>query len=276
MPLSALAEGGFLEGFSPPTEALDPSGAWKHTYDICLTDGKPPAQRIGGRPADSFGGPPGQRGFLSVERAPAADGKPVALAVEVQVLQTTFAVQLTKAKIQCANDALSTPQSWQIESVLLSADTQPIAETKIAERATVKEGRIEVETINAPNDVRRSRTMKVPAPFTANWCLFDAVQRLPWKDMSPLPFAMLEDLDLLKEGQRLYLHGPLSLTVNDKELPLTEYVQIGEGILPYHYGVDGQRRLLFVAGGRRLYIWNPSAPQRLEETRQRLSRRAGK
>ena len=258
--LSMLEERGFLEGFSPPTEAFAPAGAWKHSYDICLTDGKPP----------------GKTGILAIERALGATPKSATLTVEMQVLQTYSAVQRTKATIQCANDALSTPQSWQMESVLLNPDGQPIAETKVEEKATVKEGMIEVEPLNAPKEVRRSRTMKVPAPFTANWCLLDAVQRLSLKDMPPLPFALLEELDLLKEGQSLYLHGPTSLTVNGKALPLTEYVQIGEGILPYHYGLDAQRRLLFVASARRAYIWNPSAAQGFEETRQRASRRKGR
>lgn len=257
--LKALVENGFLQAFSPPTEAFDPMGNWRHSYQLWLVGG-------GGQVS---------RGFIRVERAAADGGKGAKLSIEFNVLQAAFGIERTRATIQCAADGLGTPQSWQLESVVLNLDGKPIPETQVEERGDVKGDTVQVTPVNAPKERARTRTVKVATPFTTNWSLLEAVQRLPAQGMSPLAFTLLEDGDLVKEKQRLLFRGPAKLDVNGKTVELREYQQIGEGILPYHYWVDGAGRLLFVVSGQRAYTWSPSAAEEFETMRQRMLRRAG-
>jgi hypothetical protein len=154
--------------------------------------------------------------------------------------------------------------------VSLDTDGKPIELTRVEESGEVKDGGVEVRPAK---EGMRPRTLKVPSPFTSNWSLFEAVQRLPGKETSPIQFALLEDLDLLKEGQRLTFRGETTLTLNGKTIPLQEYQQIGDGILPFHYNLDEQRRLIVALSGQRAYLWNPKAQEQLAEIQDRVLRK---
>jgi hypothetical protein len=234
--LAAVRE--FLGKFSPPERSFDPHGAWKHGYEIHLNSSAAPV------------------GYLEIAREGSA------LSVESAVIQSTGAMQQTKARIICAQDALATPRSWQLESVLLDSAGQPVADTRLAHTATVTGGAIEAQI------GKHKRTSKVSPPFTSNWSLFDAAQRLPGKGMSPLRFALIEDLDLLKGNQRLSFAEKTEVSVaGGRQLALTGYERIGEGVLPYHYWVDDQHRLLFVLSGPRAYLYNPEARSAIQAGR---------
>lgn len=230
--LAALSEYGAMDGFSPPGD-FDPGGEWENTYRIWLV----------GR---------GDSGFLHIKRKP-EDGASATLGIEMLVLQAARTVHQTKVKLKCAGDALSTPQSWEMESQILDINMQPI------ELSTVKE---EV----ASHDMAAS---------TSNWSLFDAVQRLPGRDTRPLEFSLLEDMDLLKTGQRLSYWQSMSFDAGNNSLQLTGYQQVGHGILPYQYWVDGHHRLLFAVSGIRAYIFDPDARGKIEKALSGLARRKG-
>jgi len=236
--LAALRELSALDDIAPPTGDFDPNGPWKHTYQIWLV----------GRKAS---------GFLRLERTPAPDGKSATLNVEMSVAQMARTALQTNAQLDCAADPLASPRSWKIESVLLDAEGRPIELSRVNESATVKNGTIEVKA----GDKTLTRT--VPSPFTTNWSLFDAVQRLSGKDAKPLEFALLEDLDLVKENQRLSYWQDAQIELGGKTIALHGYQQIGAGILPYQYWVDDQHRLLFAISGVRAYILDPKAPERM-------------
>lgn len=228
--LAALSEYEVMDGFSPPG-SFDPDGEWEQTYRIWLV----------GR---------GDSGFLHIERKPASNGASIDLDIEMLVLQAARTVHRTKVKLQCADDTLSTPQVWEMESGILDRDLQPI----------------EITT------VKNTVTSNDRAASTSNWSLFDAVQRLPGRDTRPLEFSLLEDLDLMKTGQRFSYWKSMDFHVNDNTLHLTGYQQIGHGILPYQYWVDHQHRLLFVISGIRAYIFDPSARRKMEKTLNKLQR----
>jgi hypothetical protein len=223
-----------LDKFSPPTERLDPKGSWKHSYAIWLEDEGDP------------------NGYIEIQREASAAG--VSLAIDSVVTQTTGTAQTTKAKILCAADLLCTPKSWQVESAFLGVSGQPMAATRLTLSAAVKGSVIESQS------GKRRRQTKAPLPFTSNWSLFEAIQRLPGSGMTPLRFALLEDLDLVKPNQRLSFCGKTTVSVaGGKHLELSGYEQTGDGVLPFHYWVDEQRRLLFALSGTRAYIWDPEA-----------------
>jgi hypothetical protein len=229
--LAALREYGELDGFQTPGR-FAPDGQWKHTYRIWLVNRR-------------------DYGFLSIERSPSSDGRSITLDVEVSVQQAAGTVHRTRSQIQCADDALSTPRSWKIESEILSSALQPTEVTRVREKAQVKGRKLSITT------AERSLDREIPAVFTSNWSLFDAVQRLPGNGASTLEFALLEDLDLLKQRQRLSYWQSTELDIGGDSLQLTGYQQIGAGILPYQYWVDDQHRLLFAISGIRAYIFDP-------------------
>jgi hypothetical protein len=228
--IQALKEYGAFEGFTAPG-SFDPAAAWTHTYRIWLVGG--------GRDRD--------RGSLRIARGAPVNGS-LALDVALTVKQAAGTTQDTKAKVECRADPLCTPVSWEIASVLLDGDGQPIEATKMEQRAAVGSKGIEVTT----GDVTSLR--RVPRPFTSNWSLFDAVQRLPGEQTKPLEFALLEDLELVKKGQRLSFREQIEFDFGGGAQTLRGYHQIGEGILPYHYWVDEHGRLLVAISGVRAYI----------------------
>ena len=240
-----------LGAFQPPTGPFDPEGSWKQAYQMHLgSDGQESAP-----------------GFLEIRRE--VSGAGLTLFVEMQVLHMTGGLQQTTAKIACANDPLCSPKSWQLESVLADPTGRPLESTRMASRATVKAGAVEAEF------GKHKRTIKLPGPFTSNWSLFDAVHHLRGKDTAPLRFALLEDLDLLKPNHRLSFAETASVkAAGGRELKLTGYEQIGEGVLPFHYWLDEQGRLLFVLSGPRAYIYDPEARAKVTDARQRGRRKA--
>jgi len=233
--LEALKEYGAFQGFQAPG-SFDPEGAWTHTYRIWLVGG--------GRDRD--------RGSLRIERSALANGA-VTLDVALTVKQAAGNTQDTRAKVECRADPLCAPTSWQMSSVILDAQGQPIEATKVEQSATVGSEGVEVTT-GGVTSVR-----KIPRPFTSNWSLFDAVQRLPGEAAKPLQFALLEDLELVKRGQRLSFRESTEFDFGGGTQTLRGYHQIGEGILPYHYWVDEPSRLLIVISGIRAYILGSTA-----------------
>jgi len=227
----ALSAWGELAGFSPPGP-FEPEGEWRHTYEILLA----------GR---------GRRGYLTVARATGPGGG-ARLEVEQALRQAAGATWCTRATLDCSADPISSPRAWSLESVVLRADA-PLDVATVREEGAVTEGVLRVTAQG------RTRERPLGNPFTSDWSLFDAVQRLPRKDTESLSFDLLERLDLLKPDQRLGYRREEQLELDGGVLPLTGYQQIGRGLLPVQYWVDEHCRLLLVMTGPRAYIWAPTA-----------------
>lgn len=251
--LEALHEYGALKELDIPAGPFDAGGQWQHTYQIWLV------------------GTAGRRlaGFLRVERQDTADRKSIALHVETLVMEAARTVHVTKARLTCFEDALTTPFGWELDSVVLDAGGKSIDDTRLVEKARVSGGKIELAAGG------RTLTREVPPRFTSNWSLFDAIQRLPGRKTEPLEFALLEDLDLLKKGQKLSYWKTAEAQIGGKPIRLIGYQQIGRGILPYQYWVDDQHRLLIAISGVRAYLFDNSAQERIEK-RVKALRRQGR
>lgn len=228
----------FLDHFSPPSQSFDPRANWVLTYALWLEDAKKAA------------------GYLELRRE--ASGSGISLQVDAAVRQTTGVIHSTKAKILCADDAFCTPHSWQLESSILSPNGDPVASTPLTHRAVVKKDTMEAELGG------RKRVRQLPVPFTSNWSLFEGVQRMSNNGGTPLRFALLQDLDLLKPRQMLSVREQTTVDIaGGRSLSLECYEQIGEGVLPCHYWVDERHRLLFLLSGTTAYLYDPEARQRL-------------
>ncbi|MCX7015002.1 MAG: hypothetical protein NTW86_21025 [Candidatus Sumerlaeota bacterium] len=241
--LESLRDLGALETFQPPTEAFDPKGAWRNVYRIWLV------------------GPKGRndQGVLELKQTTRPDGA-LLLEVENTVVQSTGATHRTKASIVCANDALLTPKSWKLTSDIVNPNDTPVELAAWSETAEAKDDGVHV------TDKTGASVRKVSKAFTCNWALYDVVQRMGGAASKPLEFDLLEDLQLLKPGQRLSYRGEASLDLNGQTLKLRQYQQIGHGILPILYWTDEKDRTLFAVMGERAYIFDPDARSHIAKT----------
>ena len=239
--LDALKEYGALERMAAPTGPFDPNGAWEHVYQIWLVQ--------------SWNN---EAGHMRLKRTVGDDGS-VTLEVDQTIIQSAGTQHVTRATIKCANDALARPVSWHISSTILGVDREPIADTVVEESATVADGQVRIAS-NAGALVR-----DVPAPFTCNWSLIDAVQRLPGKATQPLRFTLLEDLDLVKPEHTLSYRRAVEFDLNGRPLRLDVYDHLGRGMLPEQFLVDEQHRVVFAISGIRAYLLHPGAAERTQK-----------
>jgi len=232
---------GMLEGLRLPEGKFAPQGEWEHHYAVCVLG---PARQAAGEHAAPYG-------YLTLRRKAGA-GAGFALNVDISTAARGGAGGLhTRASIACANDVLATPQAWELSAEIIEGG-KPEAGTAVRETGAlhggvlVRRGRVE-------------RSIPMRRPFTSNWSLLDAVQRLPFDGTAPLEFDMFEDLDLHKPGQRLASIGSVSLPMKGRTVRLHGFRQIGRGILPYHYWLDDDHRLIAAAGSLRGFIWDAAA-----------------
>jgi len=253
-PLSVLAPA--LAKFTPPEGAFDPKGSWTHRYGV-YTVGQRGCGRVG---------------QAELSRKPAGD----ALRLGVRYDKTAAGgINHVNADIQCRADALASPVAWRVRTGSTGTGGKPVPRTEVDQVATLDGERIEL----AAGPVRR--TLRVPSPFTLNWCLFDAVQRLPGEGMKPIPFTLLDDFDQVKPDQRLSFHGRVAIPLGGRptvthhvqklekgtiyrpmlgrtggrEVSFMTYSLTGRGIVPWVYYVDEAGRLLFAVSGIEGYVW---------------------
>jgi hypothetical protein len=230
--LDSLASYGALLNFHPPSGSFDPLGAWENTYSIWTSHQKDTAH------------------FLQVKRTP-REGT-TTLEIKQAVTQGSLATQHTEARIECATDALSTPLSWHLASWISDPTGRPLSYSRVEEQGKAKAGTI-VRTAGSG-----TRTAQVSGPWTSNWSLFDAVQRLT-PSSTKQSFTLWEDLDLTKRNQQLCFRESRTLPVNGRSLSLHGYDQIGDAILPYQYWVDDNQRLVLAISGLKVFVFDPSA-----------------
>jgi len=251
--LESLREYGALAKWKPPEDAFDPAGEWCHLYRLWLV----------GSHLNRY------RGFVEVKRSTSSDDGTVGLTVDRTLLLSHHpAIHRTTATLKCAADALCTPRSWTIKTETFDVRMKPVPLSGVEKSAVVKGGTIEIRR------GERRHTRRLPAPFTSDFSLFDVIQRLPGAKTQPMTFALLQDLDEIKEDQRLSYRETVDFDVGGKSLTLRCYQQIGRGILPYRYYVDPQGRLLFAISGLRAYIFDPNVREQHTRAVSLLARRS--
>lgn len=226
----------FLERFTPPAGPFDPHGAWKQTWAVHL-----------------FAQLPGYAGFLELERRPAAEG---AVFTATTRLAHANGYSEQTFTIACAAGAPAPLRSLKTESVVGDLDGKPVAASRLAVSGEVRGAAIEWTRAG------RKRSTPAPPPLVAAWALFDAVQRLK-PGARPPAFTLLDDGDLVKPAQRLVYAGETSARTAAGSLALRCWEHTGEGILPAHYWVDAQGRMLFAVAGQKAYLYDPEARGRM-------------
>ncbi|MGD8240129.1 MAG: hypothetical protein PVH68_16360, partial [Armatimonadota bacterium] len=134
-----------------------------------------------------------------------------------------------------------------------------------------KRGTVHVRTQG--KSVRRPGSRRL----SADWCMFEAVQRLPFASGPALVLDMLEGMSVLREGHRLSYAGVERAALSGGELALHRFHALGHGLLPYEYWVDDRHRLVMAVMGARAYVLDDSAQeafkQRVEGSRAYQQRR---
>ncbi|MHC4789196.1 MAG: hypothetical protein ACYS8K_08370 [Planctomycetota bacterium] len=244
----------YLSRLTLPEGEFDPRGEWEQTYDVFPIYA---ALHLTGR-ASSLR----HKGELRIKRMPLDDGGAFQLDVSSDVTFLQFGhhpteAQRTTAVIRCAADELSTPLSWELTSVALSKDArEPMPLSDMEEAGALHEG---VVKLTFPGG---SRELQVSEKVTSNWSLFEALQRLAPGEVPGTEFDMLEDLRVPRRRQRLAVDGWTEVETDAGTVRLYGIHQIGEGILPIHYWLDEEGRLLLALGLMRAYIWQ-GAPEEL-------------
>jgi len=249
---AALREYGELTRVRRPKGKFDPTGNWEHAYRMW----------VAGRPWQTY------RGFMKLARTK-EDGGGVRLNVSQTVVQGhQCAIHECEASITCSDDALATPLGWQVSAGLRELKGEDQSRyAGLRHSAEIECGKMAIHR------GRRKTVRDVPKTYTANWCLFEAVQRLPTDASAHIEFTLFDELDKWKADHRLTLRGKTAIPFGKEEVPVHCFVQVGRGTLPREYFVDEQRRLLLVICGLEAYILDSQVDARHERIVKWLTRR---
>jgi hypothetical protein len=239
---SMLVELDAVTKHSPAPGDFSPAGNWVHSYRIWTCHG----YRESGNE---------NVGFLRIERIGNSD-ETFVLNVHQQVVQTDAIIHIIDGKIKCRNNKLASPVEWKLQS-----------------RFTGTDGKYISELLSTNNDVAAEGAERT----TSDFCLFEAVQRLAYDKVSSVSFDLLEGMSLSKPQHRLKYRGIYSMKMDDRDILLHCFVQLGSGILPYEYWLDDRHRLLAVTSMNKAYILDEQAEQIIgqetEEARESYQRK---
>ncbi len=226
-----------LRRFRPPDGPFDAAGAWDQTWEVCTLAGRAPSVRAVGR--------------LTLRRR---------VGRETARLDVTYRKNLTGGRQEVtgtlegpADSPLAAPARWSFRLRLFGADNKPIAETAIARRAS-DDG----EGLAIVDAVERQR-LRPAGPYTVNWCLFDAVQRLPGADTPPRTFTLIDHFDQPKPETTLSFRQAMDAQVaGGRTIRTFAYEQLGRGNVPWVYWTDETGRLLWIVAGLEGYVLESS------------------
>jgi hypothetical protein len=145
-----------------------------------------------------------------------------------------------EAEIVCATDELNTLRSWKIRSYAKPAAGGQAELLRIDETGENGAGRIQVEGGGSEYGFTATH------PVVSQWTVPDYLLRYA-SPRTSVTFDLLQDLSLFKANQTLVFDGAVEVPVKDgRTVKLDTFAQTGEGVLPIHYLLDGQRRVQLV------------------------------
>ena len=219
-----------LKDFSFPEGDFNPDGNWTSSYKVMTLTGQ--------------GWPLGK---LKIKRICKENGR-INLVMHYQLFLKGGYRQDITGQIECVNNSLSSPAFWKFNSLILTPSKQPQPFTKQTKTAKISNGKMQIVSSG-------KKSIKIPNEnYTTNWLLFDAVQRLPKDQTTPITFAMLDHFDQIKKDQKLTFRTNTVIKYKDKDHQLYAYQQVGTAVTPVVYWVNNQGRLLFVISGFEAYI----------------------
>ena len=249
---------GGLTEFPPTPENYRPAGDWVNTYRIHTCHGY-------------FEDGNKDQGVLRIERVAGPSDDAFTLKFRHRIVNDEGRTNVVEAEARCRNNLLASLIEWRLTSEFVDLDGNPMAGL-----GSEEEGRVTGTSV-AIKLGTQTLEHSTPRPVTADWCLFEAVQRMAFEQGTSPAFDFVEGLRLIREEHRLSYRG--LYTMKRKGLPASMhwFHQIGYGVLPYEYWLDEKRRLLAVATHARAYVLDDGAEgpvrRRFEEIKQRNARR---
>ena len=223
-----------------PDPDFDPAGAWEQTWRIWACYGY---LRRSNR----------DYGVLRIARMP-GDGDRFSLSIEQDQLNEEAVRHVQTAEAICALDAIASPQRWQWTGSFIGPTGEELPQLGMA------------RSVTAPPD----------GDVTADWCLFEAVHRLPFDASAEHSFDMLEGLTARKSGHSLRYDGAQDIRFGPDTRTLHRFVQTGHASLPVEYWLDETHRLVLIVSGYRVHVLDPAAEsavgEQLENQRGRYER----
>jgi len=234
-----------LRDYAPPNGAFDPSGHWIHQYRLYtlvnarkLTLAKP---RAGGT--------------LRIERVPQAAGGAI-LHVDYEKTTEYAGSHEIRATLVCAGDELSTPVKWN-STYTCAAPAHPLnMSMELSESGVAGDRSISIQR------GREHQKLLLHAAYTANWSLFDAVQRMARTGGPPRRFTQLDAGDAPKANQVLAYYRSAELKERwpgAPDLRVHGFLQVGDGISPQVFWVDDRGELLFLISGLDAFVLDTNA-----------------
>lgn len=219
-----LRELGAVDEFSSTPKVIRPDGYWVNEYRIWTCHGY---RESGNKNV----------GFLRINRR-SNSTKTFEMNVHQEVLLTDGITHTIEGTIKCRYNPLAVPAEWRISSRFVSADGKLLSELS------------DEDYIGTTESVDLS---------TGDWCLFDVVQRLAFARQSSLEFDLLGGMYPSKLNHRLLYRGSYPMRMDDRDIPLHCFVQLGNGILPTEYWLNASHRLLIVTSMNKAYILDDQA-----------------
>jgi len=220
-PAVLRASGVLPDGWPFVDEAFDPDKDWTQRYRLYGSHGYK---------GDKTAAP----GTLEIHREKAIGGQ--RLKVTQRITHDDKREHLIRAEMSCAVDMTATPRKWRVESRFTGAG-EPVAGV-----ASTSEGAFRRDSIRLKAGGLEQKFNS--RQLAADWSLMEAVQRLPYEEMVPLHFDMMEGLSLLRPGHVLTYGGTETYLDGGREVLLYRFSQVGRGILPYEYYLDENHRLV--------------------------------
>lgn len=215
----------------PPLGHFDPAGQWQQSYATFVQEGS------GGDKTGEF----------SLERSPNGQQN-FALKVEIRWFGNSGFYHFKQSELQCRTDALATPVSWVFETKLArDGNDAPYLESGGRSDATVLGG-----TLSVHYKWGTAKTV-LDGPYSTEWTLLEAVQRLPGEQTRGLDFTLINGFDTPQPGHRLAYRGKAQVKLRSGLEQLTGYFDLGPALVPATYWVDRHQRLLFVCTGLSVY-----------------------
>jgi hypothetical protein len=220
----------------PDGSGFDPDGEWSHTYLVWTNHGYDKGNI--------------DAGYLTISRSPGSGGT-VKLDVVTEIALLDGIGGTTSARIRCRNDALTSPKSWELDSTFTGPAGQELPDQNTHQKAVVSEGQITVSI------GEHASAMPVEGLTTGDWCLFDAVQRLPQDETARLSCNVLERMLALKRDQSIWY--PSQSPVNAAGHELRHFTRAGTATPPTDYWLDERGRLVLVIAYNMVYLLSDTA-----------------
>jgi hypothetical protein len=186
-------------------------------------------------------------GEVSLERAPKGEQN-FTLTVRTRRFGNSGFSQFEQAELQCRTDAFATPVSWVFDTKMARDQNDgPYLESGNRRNAAVVNGMLAVR------DRWRTGKTELDGPYSNEWTLLEAVQRLPGEQTKGFDFTLIDDYDAPEPGHRLAYRGKAQVKLRSSPEPLTGYFDLGRALVPTTYWVDRHQRLLFVCTGLMVY-----------------------